>query len=181
MRRKPCEGRNIEDSDADLYAEYHGNNSNLMNSSSDLELCGCQDDQPRPRLRRISGRSDNDQSSTQCRDRFEKFPDLKNTIDFNFQSMYSAKNHGKQSLQGDNSVETESVVGKRENLDREGYNFQDKFKDLYKEHDKFLEEKRQHEELRNHYLENNMETRASRSKSWSEGQFILVIQIFFLY
>ena len=25
MRRKPCEGRNIEDSEADLYAEYHGN------------------------------------------------------------------------------------------------------------------------------------------------------------
>lgn len=32
-RRRPCVGRNIEDSDADLYAEYHGSRS-----SSELSL-----------------------------------------------------------------------------------------------------------------------------------------------
>ncbi|XP_053374079.1 sterol regulatory element-binding protein cleavage-activating protein-like [Mercenaria mercenaria] len=174
MRRKPCEGRNVEDSDADLYAEYHGNHSNQVVFSVDVDPSRGQDDQPRPRLRRISGRSENEPNSSQSNETFEKFPDLKNTIDFNFSRMYTEKSSNMNISQNVGNSPKDNVKEEvKESTGKVGYDFQKKFSELYSEHDKFLEEKRIHEENKRQYLEMSHESRASRSKSWSEGDHTL--------
>ena len=176
MRRKPCEGRNVNDSEADLYAEYHGNHSIQTSSSIGLDLSNSMDDQPRPRLRRISGRSENEQNVSQSKEKFENFPDLKNTIDYNFSKMYRDKNSVINSTQ---SAKTDTKDNDNESTGKKGYDFQTKFNELYNEHSKFLEEKRVHDESKRQYLEMSYESRASRSKSWSEGQSLVIILFLF--
>ncbi|XP_060568692.1 sterol regulatory element-binding protein cleavage-activating protein-like [Ruditapes philippinarum] len=174
MRRKPCEGRNVNDSEADLYAEYHGNNGNQSTFSVGLDLSNNSDDQPRPRLRRISGRSETEQNVSQSKEIFEDFPDLKNTIDYNFSKMYRYKNSDVNVIQSAKTESKENTVGEvNESTGKKGYDFQQQFGELYNEHSKFLEEKRIHDENKRQYLELSHESRASRSKSWSEGDHTL--------
>jgi hypothetical protein len=173
MRRKPCEGRNVNDSEADLYAEYHGNNGNQSTFSVGLDPSNNSDDQPRPRLRRISGRSETEQNVSQSKEIFENFPDLKNTIDYNFSKMYRYKNSDVNVIQSAKTESKENTVGEvNESTGKKGYDFQQQFGELYNEHSKFLEEKRIHDENKRQYLELSHESRASRSKSWSEGQYL---------
>ncbi|KAL4222496.1 hypothetical protein ACF0H5_018535 [Mactra antiquata] len=163
MKRKPCEGRNVEDSEAELYAEYHGNYDNqIVATPTNIS----HEDQPQPRLRRTSGRSDNAQQSG---DRFENFPDLKNTIDLNFTRMYCGK-------QPPARVTKSEEIGNSQNVSSEdgkddGYDFKERFDGLYQEHEQYLEDKKVHDESRRQYL--SLESSSHRSKSWSEGDFTM--------
>ena len=115
MRRKPCEGRNIEDSEADLYAEYHGNqgdspygniqgqgqiNSTALDPIKNLNL------EVTPQIRHRRGVEHQERSMEGVEgarekqavgsekgpmkkiDNTDNFPDLKSTIDMNFSQMY---------------------------------------------------------------------------------------------
>lgn len=171
MRRKPCEGRNIEDSDADLYAEYHGSHSNSdVNSSGDIDPLQGQGDSPQPRQRRVSGKKDKEKSAMENRERYDIFPDLKSTIDVNFVSMYKKiANSDKTKTQ---SAGIDPKESKMENK-MKGYDFEKQFGDVYTEHRKYLEEKRIHDQQRQQFVDHSEEVRANRSKSWSEGDFSL--------
>ncbi|XP_071102680.1 sterol regulatory element-binding protein cleavage-activating protein-like [Haliotis cracherodii] len=73
--RKPCVGRNIEDSDADLYAEYHGDSSfSDFNESSES-----------PYTRKMCERSHRSSSSFS-----DVKPDLSSTINTQFSSIESS-------------------------------------------------------------------------------------------
>lgn len=157
MKRKPCEGRNVEDSEAELYAEYHGSHDNQVMSTDPG-----QDDQAGPRLRRISGRSENDNLPS---DRFEQFPDLKSTIELNFTRMYSGKVPNVSVTNHEEIPSTQTSV--TDMNQGHGFDFK-KFDGLYQEHEQYLEDKKVHDEARKHYL--SLEARANRSKSWSEGK-----------
>lgn len=178
MKRKPCEGRNIEDSDADLYAEYHGNHGD--NTISDIEIGqgNCIEygqgevDKLVPRHRGVSERKENQAQYTGgISERFENFPDLKHTIDVNFVNLYAdSKFIEKNSLNTDineicKDVTSPTVYGVGRTA---GYNFEEKISVLYSEHNKFVAEKKVYNE---HRL--NIETREIRSKSWSEGDLAL--------
>lgn len=174
MRRKPCEGRNVEDSDADLYAEYHGNHSNSSNTSMSDNLDPFhgqgQDDRPQPRHRQLSGRKNGEQSALQNKERYENFPDLKSTIDVNFVSMYRQTSTERKNIQSESTVAKDS--GQEEIVNKVGYNFEKKFGEVFSEHKKYLQEKRVHDEQRRLYLEIGDEGRTNRSKSWSEGWWL---------
>ncbi|KAK7488750.1 hypothetical protein BaRGS_00020047 [Batillaria attramentaria] len=77
-RRKPCLGRNIEDSDADLYAEYHGGKMTPESTSSSE---GSLIERTRAFERRI-------ERNRQAMERYSEFtPDLTSTINTDFASM----------------------------------------------------------------------------------------------
>ncbi|KAL5006353.1 hypothetical protein ScPMuIL_015159 [Solemya velum] len=112
MERNPCLGRNIEDSEAELYAEYHGDKKDDLSSS---ELT---DDRPRTRQRNTTkGRSPKKKA-------FTKEPDLTGTIDTDFNFTQSLKNNPSQSVSA-SSLGTEV---------HHSYDFQKKFQSFYDEH-----------------------------------------------
>ncbi|CAH1788116.1 unnamed protein product [Owenia fusiformis] len=90
LRRKPCVGRNINDSDADLYAEYHGSPP-----TSDIT---------QPQLSTASSMEEidpfetfNQQSPSIHNDIFEHLPDLSDTIDTDFMSISKNSNSSNRS------------------------------------------------------------------------------------
>ncbi|XP_069110525.1 sterol regulatory element-binding protein cleavage-activating protein-like [Argopecten irradians] len=102
IKRKPCVGRNIEDSDADLYDEYHGDSSAVSTDTSLYQQDGG-DIGGGPRHR---GRSNAKQPGDVCRRNIFSFePDLNSTIDTNFSALNSPENTHRQSSlpKGDNS------------------------------------------------------------------------------
>ncbi|XP_052246747.1 sterol regulatory element-binding protein cleavage-activating protein-like [Dreissena polymorpha] len=177
MRRKPCEGRNVEDSDAELYAEYHGNHGNPKVSSRDLDLSALQDDvaeRPQMRHRRKHEPKERTPHAELNREKFEHFPDLRSTIDTNFSAMFSMprqqidrKGEGEKDessssfSQSDISEHFSNISDK--SVNSSGFNFEDSFKETYEEHKKYYMESQQDEDAR------IFERRANRSKSWSEG------------
>jgi len=78
-RRKPCLGRNIEDSDADLYAEYHGGKTPESTSSSEF------DGSYLDRCRSLERRSEKNRLALERPDEF--LPDLASTINTDFASI----------------------------------------------------------------------------------------------
>ncbi|XP_055959285.1 sterol regulatory element-binding protein cleavage-activating protein [Patella vulgata] len=105
-RRKPCLGRNIEDSDADLYAEYHGDSFGMESTgSSDTSL------------------SEKSRSLDYSRhNRFENEPDLSSTISFDFSTPDPVTPKLSEiSKDGDASAS-------------QGYDFKSRFNKVYEEH-----------------------------------------------
>nr|KAG5700923.1 hypothetical protein BaRGS_034208 [Batillaria attramentaria] len=97
-RRKPCLGRNIEDSDADLYAEYHGGKMTPESTSSSE---GSLIERTRAFERRI-------ERNRQAMERYSEFtPDLTSTINTDFASMEpqsdSVGSQGDNPFAGDDS------------------------------------------------------------------------------
>lgn len=84
--RKPCVGRNIEDSDADLYAEYHGGKMTPESTSSSE---GSVIERTRILERRVD-RKNISKEPRYCR----LTPDLSNTINTNFASIHQQTDHG---------------------------------------------------------------------------------------
>ena len=87
MKRKPCEGRNTEDSEADLYAEFHGNHgdeTDIKEEPADVEIGDS--DRPLPRHRRVADKPDVDSAikGGSRADRFKHLPDLSNSIQVKF-------------------------------------------------------------------------------------------------
>ncbi|XP_052801573.1 sterol regulatory element-binding protein cleavage-activating protein-like [Mya arenaria] len=171
MRRKPCEGRNIEDSDADLYAEYHGSHRNLEVSSSDLDLTPPDEERPQMRHRKIDEAKEKCISAEKNKETYENFPDLKSTIDTDFTRMFktstpeSARN--KPVSQDSESSSKRVSVSDNSSTSKKGvtgYDFENRFAQMYNEHEKYLDEKKQDEER-----SRSFEVRGNRSKSWSEG------------
>ena len=115
VRRKPCVGRNIEDSDADLYAEYHGNDNSVFTDPSSSTLG--------PRQRSSSKR----QNQEPQRKLFTNQPDLSGSINTNF-SLLSNSNQPLSSL-------TPSPLP-----DHTGFDFNGQFSNIYSDHQRFLEE-----------------------------------------
>jgi hypothetical protein len=144
VRRKPCVGRNIEDSDADLYAEYHGNDNSVFTDPSSSTLG--------PRQRSSSKR----QNQEPKRKLFTNQPDLSGSINTNF-SLLSNSNQPLSSL-------TPSPLP-----DHTGFDFNGQFSNIYSDHQRFLEENDEgifnhgDGDLDNHYDE-------WRSRSWSAGK-----------
>ncbi|XP_012945124.1 sterol regulatory element-binding protein cleavage-activating protein [Aplysia californica] len=148
--RRPCVGRNIEDSDADLYAEYHGSRS-----SSESSLLGdASGDGVRVRKgnsftlhtgsthgRRSSRRRKSSRESQDVK------PDLSSTINTEFSSMDGP------------------LVQSSPN----GFDFQTLFEGVYEEHRRYLQE--EGNDLRVH-SSNDLTLLSSydeRSRSWSYG------------
>ena len=86
VKRRPCLGRNINDSDADLYAEYHGNgnhgnnphdNSSTLTDREDMEI------QPV----RQRNKATNKTTVENRRNLFKNEPDLTSTINTNFSQL----------------------------------------------------------------------------------------------
>lgn len=112
VKRKPCLGRNIEDSDADLYAEYHGDDSSVLTDSSN---------NIGPRQRSSSGRKDTEAA----RKLFIAQPDLSSTINTNFSIL---SNSDQLSLTPSPQPENR------------GFDFTGQFGNVYANHQRFLEE-----------------------------------------
>lgn len=153
-------GRNINDSDADLYAEYHGNGD-----SSDREEV----DLPRPRLRAPRQPISSQTPPLQGKKLFHNQPDLLGTIHTNFsQTPPSPVNHTSPT-----SLDPPSVISSESSpllsssssslMDRDstsGFNFQSWFQPLYDEHAQFLRD--------NPIVDDVFSD--SRSRSWSAGK-----------
>lgn len=177
MKRR-VEGRNIEDSDADLYAEYHGTDSSL---NDDLDLSGSHDNSSTIRHRvSFSCQSEKEIENNS----FEFQPDLSSTIETNFRSMYQKKadnrekfskgqssKSGSSSDLGNNEVTNGDNEENLNNSAEKGYDFESKFKELYREQRHVVEDTRVREAQRRSYQErrNISENMSNRSKSWSEG------------
>lgn len=160
VKRKPCLGRNINDSDADLYAEYHGNGDSSDQEEADL---------PRPRLRAPRQQISSQTPSLQGKKLFQNQPDLLGTIHTNFsQTPPSPVNHTSFI-----SLDPPSMIKSSESSplpssssswsDRDstsGFNFQSWFQPLYDEHAQFL---------RDNPMVANDVISDSRSRSWSAG------------
>ena len=191
MKRK-VEGRNIEDSDAELYAEYHGTDSAL---SDDLDLSPGLDNSSEVRHR---VKFSNPPEIETERDRYELHPNLSSTIETNFTSMYREKpkigqktnlGQGEVNLgQGERSPSAGSDMKKDEsdtsqtsadienvnNSADMGYDFRTKFEDLYREQRYIVEDGRRRESEKRRSQERQLmnESLFNRSKSWSEGKFL---------
>lgn len=174
MKRR-VEGRNVEDSDADLYAEYHGKDSAI---GDDLESLDCHDNSSGVRHRvTFSCQSENE------RDRYELHPDLSSTIETNFTSMHHKKMEDKgkvasgqgqdQNSNDANTSKKETDCDTRQTNASEGYDFRTKFEELYREQRHIVEDSRIREEERRRSKEkhNITESLINRSKSWSEGRY----------
>ena len=191
MKRR-VEGRNIEDSDAELYAEYHGTDSAL---SDDLDLSGCHDNSSEVR-HRVTFSSQPDIETDKAK--YELHPDLSNTIETNFTSMYQQKpeigqktnqdqgqrsdstNNVKNINENDISQNNASLNTSSENVNNsaeKGYDFRTKFEDIYREQRHIVEDGRRRQSERKRSQERQLlnESLANRSKSWSEGNIVLGI------
>ena len=176
MKRR-VEGRNVEDSDADLYAEYHGTDCS-MNNDNDLDLSSYQDNSPVVRHRVTF--SIQQSESKDSRNPYEYHPDLTNTIETDFRSMYQKKKDNTKVSQGQRSEDTNTSETEKDcendtqNNDSingsagKGYDFESKFDELYREQRHIVEDSRIREERRQ-YQERVLEHMVNRSKSWSEG------------
>lgn len=196
MRRKPCEGRNVEDSEADLYLEYHGPDPTVPSRSCDLDLSSPADTTPQIRQRKMVEMLVHAAERTEKKeDIFENCPDLKPTIDVNFSHMCKRSvsfsetedvkdktdvNSGgsKEDICSKSSIkDNQYVVGENENLSK-GYDFSGKFCEIYSDHEKFLQEKKQHEKQLSAWEDLD---KKNRSKSWSEGMDVKIdIRLFLL-
>ncbi|KAJ8314345.1 hypothetical protein KUTeg_008906 [Tegillarca granosa] len=105
VKRRPCVGRNIEDSDADLYAEYHGDQSDSILSEYSVV-----DTYSSTRHRTSS------QTQKPLRNLFGNEPDLSGTIDTNFGNV--------------SQISTNSSVQSTGS----GFDFSGRFDQLYQEH-----------------------------------------------
>ncbi|OWF39399.1 sterol regulatory element-binding protein cleavage-activating protein-like [Mizuhopecten yessoensis] len=107
VKRKPCVGRNIEDSDADLYDEYHGDSSTLsMDTSLHQQEARYDPDQGLSGGPRHRSHSNTKPPGDACRRNIFNFePDLNSTIDTNFTALSSTGSRNKHSTlcKGDNS------------------------------------------------------------------------------
>lgn len=112
MKRKPCVGRNIEDSDADLYAEYHGDDSSVF--PKDLNTVG-------PRQRSSSKR----QSTEPQRKLFTNQPDLSSSVYTNFSSL---------------SNDDPLSLTPSPQPNNAGFDFRGQFGSIYTNHQRFLQE-----------------------------------------
>lgn len=112
MERNPCLGRNIEDSEAELYAEYHGEKTDNLSSSALTE------DGLKTRQRNIT------KGKSPKKKLFAKEPDLTGTIDTDFSCSQSSKNNPSQSASASSPAAGAQQV----------YDFQNKFQGLYDEH-----------------------------------------------
>ena len=166
MERNPCEGRNVEDSEEDLYSEYHGfqGNQSHDHSITQLDLYTEAADMQDPRQRTVE---DGEAKMKQeiVTDRFEGIPSLQSTIDTNFTAQIKSrcpdghlvKKEVPDTFYAENGMETQG-----EDI---GYNFLGRFGEVYREHERQLVERRSNEARER----SAQASRAMRSKSWSEG------------
>ena len=185
MKRR-VEGRNIEDSDAELYAEYHGTDSVL---SDDLDISSCLDNSAEVRHRvKFSVQPEFET----VKDKYELHPNLSSTIETNFTSMYREKPEASQKTnvgQGERSASTSAGSDTKinesdksqtsailENLNSSaetGYDFRTKFDELYTERRHIMEDGRRRQSERRRSQERQLlnDSLSNRSKSWSEGNW----------
>ncbi|KAK3101013.1 hypothetical protein FSP39_000257 [Pinctada imbricata] len=173
VTRKPCLGRNINDSDADLYAEYHGNGNHGSSIHDDDNDAITTDDTSTQSVRLRSRRVTAKPKSKQARKLFMNEPDLSGTIDTNFSqlkspaasapgnasfnsSMYSDSsfNVSDGSLQG-----SPNVSGIPTTCTSEGYQFGARFDQIYTEHKQSVEQSNIEEYGKEDH----------RARSWSAG------------
>lgn len=167
VKRRPCLGRNINDSDADLYAEYHGNGT-----SSDPE----EDDPQGPRLRSSRQPQGVQPLPLKGRNLFQNQPNLQATIQTNFsKAPPSPVNHISPTsldppsvftpecspLPGSSNVSVESSRG--------AFDFQSWFQPVYNEHAQYLKE--------NPPKDGDVFSE-TRARSWSAGESSLISRSF---
>ncbi|XP_060066336.1 sterol regulatory element-binding protein cleavage-activating protein-like [Ylistrum balloti] len=199
VKRKPCVGRNIEDSDADLYDEYHGDSSSASIDTSlyqvegsDVSLSGG------PRHR---GRSNVKHPGDACRRNIFSFePDLNSTIDTNFTAVNSPESAHKNSTLnkannsnlsqgsvsagsisslsslspgGDAFAGTPSPGGRETGTVRAGYayDFSSRFDHIYRDHRQMVMENRAGTGDSNSQMWED-----SRARSWSAGDLPITQQ-----
>ncbi|KAH9496900.1 hypothetical protein Btru_010103 [Bulinus truncatus] len=125
-RRKPCVGRNIEDSDADLYAEYHGSRSSSETSLADIS--GGAGGGDGVRIRRGNTHYMTEPGSARMK-RSGSAKKISNTF--------------YQDIQPDllSTINTEfsSIESRRHQSSPDGYDFKHWFEGLYEEHRRYLE------------------------------------------
>ena len=171
MKRK-VEGRNVEDSDAELYAEYHGTDHLMKN---DLELSGCHDDSTEIRHRVTFSCQPDERGDNQ--NKYDYHPDLSSTIETNFTALYQKKADDTTKILKSQRSEDTNPSEKRKSSEsvsehvETGYDFGSKFDALYKEQRHIMEDSRRRETERRQSQErhNISEIMGNRSKSWSEG------------
>ena len=181
MKRR-VEGRNIEDSDAELYAEYHGTDSVL---SDDLDISSCFDNSAEVRHRvKFSVQPELETE----KDKYELHPNLSSTIETNFTSMYRQNSETGQTEnlgQGERSAsagsdtkinesdtsQTSAILKNLNSSAETGYDFSTKFDELYTEQRHIVEDGRRRQSERRRSQERQLlnESLSNRSKSWSEG------------
>ncbi|XP_062599956.1 sterol regulatory element-binding protein cleavage-activating protein-like [Saccostrea cucullata] len=165
VKRKPCLGRNINDSDADLYAEYHGNGSH--GNSSDPEEVDLH--RVRPRQKTVSL-----VPSPHGKKLFQNQPNLAGTIHTNFNvAPPSPVSHSSPTSLDPPSVFTpesspslDKSVSQLSGVVSAGFDFQSRFQPLYDEHAQFLRENPVEEEVFSEI----------RSRSWSAGDHPLTTE-----
>ncbi|XP_048754317.2 sterol regulatory element-binding protein cleavage-activating protein-like [Ostrea edulis] len=155
VKRKPCLGRNINDSDADLYAEYHGNGSH--SNSSDPEEGDCQ-------IAYHRQKTDSQGLAMQGKKLFQNQPNLSGTIHTNFfQAPPSPVSHTSPTsldpptlfTPGSSPLSSTSLS----QLTSDSFDFQSRFQPLFDEHTQYLTENPLEEDV----------FPDVRSRSWSAG------------
>ena len=109
VKRRPCLGRNINDSDADLYAEYHGNgnhgnnphdNSSTLTDREDMEI------QPVRQRNKVTCKT----TVENRRNLFKNEPDLTSTINTNFSQISNTSRTLQEGDSFNSSVFSDSSV-----------------------------------------------------------------------
>ncbi|XP_074658756.1 sterol regulatory element-binding protein cleavage-activating protein-like [Tubulanus polymorphus] len=134
LARYPCSGRNMDDSDADLYAEYHGNNDYYAEKTTPPSD---NDDQTNNKNKMASGRKGHR--------RFESWPDLTPMIETNFTAL--ARNRRDVSPPSSRCKSVPPGGDDRDSTDSFDFGA---VRDYYREHRNSVEDRmirRQHEEL----------------------------------
>ncbi|KAK0057373.1 sterol regulatory element-binding protein cleavage-activating protein-like isoform X1 [Biomphalaria pfeifferi] len=157
-RRRPCVGRNIEDSDADLYAEYHGSRSSSETSLADISGSGGAGDGVRIRRGNFSwtepgsGRLKRTGNANRISHNIfqDLRPDLISTV----------------------NTEFSSLDPKMHQSSRNGYDFKHWFEGLYEEHRRYLEAEGQVSNIRTSSANDvtALITPYERLRSWSYGE-----------
>ncbi|CAG5116411.1 unnamed protein product, partial [Candidula unifasciata] len=157
-QRRPCVGRNIEDSDADLYAEYHGAMDSRSSSESSLleTKAGGDSDGVRIRTGRIlpadtSGHGKKIGPSRRSSLKYQDLvPDLVSSINTEFSSMHQP---------------TPAINSST------GYDFRSWFEGVYEEHRRFMADDSQMQQPRVHSSSDltMIGKYGDRSRSWSYG------------
>lgn len=179
MMRKPCLGRNMDDSDADLYAEYHGDDSEWRERSGSQEQI------------HTRSRSSSNTFKFPNRQYFEEEPDLSGLIETDFKSILGRHSSASESCDtksfsltdNESSVSFSSIGGSLNDSfsSNSGFDFS-RFQKAYEEKRNSVNENRHLvHRIRNNDDGDSLGRRdtdmdeTSRIRSWSTGKLPFIL------
>ncbi|XP_064647832.1 sterol regulatory element-binding protein cleavage-activating protein-like [Lineus longissimus] len=175
MERKPCPGRNINDSESDLYDEFHGTNSPSVDSSPDnsqidIHKRNVHDQKLSSPGDRKPGHNRCASTGTKNINKFEFVPDLSSTVQTDFSAIAKSRPESNRATSLDDL----------QHLKEHGYDFGSKFDPHFQQQRELVAESREYEEQKEmkrqrartdvaQVMEENEREATERTRSYSTG------------